>query len=169
MGVINPHASLVFHDPTSRDLNQYRNVDRREKHRLIDEYLAKWAGTLMHVVNTESGEVYVWDLGRDPWGKPTRRARVSVVHLLFGNYRVATPEDIARQDKKDAIKAEAAARIEANRSAGKANIMFTELARAADAISTFQRMKEKEAASASAAEEEKSEAKGKKKAANAVA
>ena len=161
MGVINPHASRVFHDPNSRDLNQYRNVDRREKHRLIDEYLAKWAGSLMHVVNTESGEVYVWDLGRDPWGKPTRRARVSVVHLLFGNYRVATPEDIARQDKKDAIQAEAAARIEANRSAGKANIMFTELAKAADAINKFKELKDKK--------EPAEEGKGKKKAANAVA
>lgn len=160
MGVINPHTSMIFHDPNSKDMNQFRQVNSLEKTQLIKHYLELWKGQQLHVVNVLSGEVRVWEMSKDPWGKPTRHARVNTIHLLFGNWRIASQEDIDRQNAKDKAKAELAARIEAQKAATKANIMFSELTKASQSIQDFARLSEltKQAEERKAAEQAQAQA-----------
>ena len=148
MALVNPHTSLLFHNPESKDHNQFEQVDSRGKVVKILEYLSKWGGTQFHVVNIMSNEVRIWAFPYTPEGKArhdahpekfdvrnyTRHARTNVVHLLFGNWRKASPEDISRQDASDKIKSDHIAKIEAERSAQKAGLVFGNLAQQAAAI-----------------------------------
>lgn len=159
MALINPHTSMMFHDPESKDLNNYKMLgSRNEKLALVKEYCQKWLGKQLHVVNIQSGEVRLWEMRRNPFGGISRHARTNVVHLLFGNWRLATPEDIARQNAKDKVIADQIARVEANKAATKAGIMFSELTKAAAAIKSFEELQEK----TKAEDEEKSAPKQKK-------
>ncbi len=152
MAIINPHTSMVFHDPDSKDANNYQNVNRREKGLLIEKYLNQWKGTQQKVVHVKSGEVRTMDFNLDSTGYPTRRSYVQTVHFLFGDWRRASPDDIERQAKKDRIQSNKIARIEAARAAQKAGIMFSELTQASKAINDFNAAQEAEKVAIKAAQ-----------------
>lgn len=164
-GIVNPHTSMVYHDPNSKDHNTYEIMNNlREKQQTIEKYLALWKGQILQTVNVKSGEVRSMEFRLDPMGKPTRRARTMTVHLLFGDWRIATAEDVERQAKKDKIEGDRLARIEANRAAEKAGLMFESLAKASDTINRFNQAKKDEAAATVAVEDEKRDEAKKKKA-----
>lgn len=166
MGLVNPHTSMVFHDPYSKDHNKFEQLsNKQEKTRILLEHMREWKGKQLHVVNVMSGEVRVWEIKLNAQGKVTRHGRVNCLHLLFGNWRVATAEDIQRQVEKDKVQADHIARAEANKAATKAGIMFSELAKASKAINEFQALQEASKAAAVAVETEKkeTETKGEKK------
>jgi hypothetical protein len=140
MATLNPHTSMMYHEPTSRDMNQYQDISSmREKGAIIDKFVAEYLGKQVPIIHHKSGEVRVIEFNKDPSGNPTRRSRVQAVHLLFGDWRLATVEELAKQEYKDKIQSEKIARIEANKAATKAGIMFSELSKASDAIKEFQK------------------------------
>lgn len=138
--IINPHASMIYHDPQSKDMNNYQIVTSQEKAKLILNFARENLGKQLYVVNVSSGEVRLWEMKPNAWNKPTRHARVNAVHLLFGDWRLASPEDIAKQSAKDKVIADQIARLEANKTAKKAGIMFSELTNASKAIMEYERL-----------------------------
>ena len=156
MGTVNPHASMVFHDPSTKNHNDYKVMgSQQEKTKTLLHYLNEWKGQQLNVVNILSGEVRTWEMSLNGQGRPTRHARVNCMHLLFGNWRIATPEDVLRQTTKDKITADIIARTEANRAATKAGFMFSELQKASKAILDFQTLTEKEKVATEVVEEKK--------------
>ncbi len=178
--ILNPHRSTVYHDPASRDFNKYENLNTREKAVKIDEYCKKWVGQAFHVIQIQTGEVRHWHF---PWNVQrngcTRHARTNVVHLLFGNWRVATEAEIKKSDAENLVKSDHIALVEARKAAKKAGLIDRDLQNASQAVNTFNALHEKVAANdttliemkamleqirterAALAEEKKSQQKGK--------
>ena len=143
-GSVNPHSSMTAYEITEKDLNK-RHVfkNRKDKNELVVATWKKYAGQLLHAVNLQTGVVRIMEVP-PPGTIKARMGRVNIIHLLFGDWRMATPEDIARQDAINKAKARQMAEKDARRMATASGLVMTEMASAASAITAFNNMANRE-------------------------
>lgn len=128
---INVFTSQICYDPHDKNRNNSTAIsDPRERNLRILELMNKYSNQVVQVVNIRTNEVRNWLIVG--WA-----GRVHISHLLFGDWRFAAPEDIARHNLESKQKAEVIAKAEAKRKAVASGLMFREMTEAAGAIQKF--------------------------------
>ena len=137
---LNVYTSQMCFDPNIKDRNSGFTIMANPKDRQakVVEMMNKYAGQVLHVVNLQSGQVRNWLI-------EGRAGRVHITHLLFGDWRFATAEDIARQDAKNKAELERVTKAEAKRLAVASGLVMKEMAGTATAIMQLNKMNEKPA------------------------
>ena len=138
---LNPNGSMRAYDPHSKDLNDYTDVaDLAEKNQMIIKFVEDHWGQTLDLVNIKDGRiqpVYFGPTGPDAGLQTPARAtaaRAWATYVLFGTWRIASEEDIAKDDEKSRIEHARLTAIEAKRMAKAAGLMFKEVSEAAGAI-----------------------------------
>ena len=133
---LNVYTSQTCYDPEDKDRNHFTAMsDPKARQAKVVAYMNKYDGQLLNVVNIRTNEVRKWLI-------EGRSGRVHITHLLFGEWRFATPEDIARQKEKDRVETERIAQAEAKRLAKASGLVMKEMAAAATAIMQLNKMVE---------------------------
>ena len=134
---VNVFESMVAYDPASKDKNSGRMMrSEQEKRKLVLDTFEQYRGKQIAMVNVSGGETRVIEV-EGIFG------RIMIQHMLFGNWRIATPEDIAKSEKIELDRAEREAKREAVRQAGQAGRFFSETLDAAQKIVRFNDAQEK--------------------------
>ena len=127
---INVYESMIAFDPTNKDRNKTTAMrDEKEKRRLILDLYRKYEGQQV-VLTREGGECMTVEV-QGIFG------RNMLQHVLFGSWRFAQPEDIARSNQLEAQRAEIEAAREARAQATQAGRFFSETLGAAEKIVRF--------------------------------
>lgn len=144
---INVHASMRAYNHTEKDWSKFHECQSQaERNQRVVALWKEMQGKQIHVVHMESGEVRLWEIPAT--GHQMYSGRVMCEHLIFGMWRIARPEDIARQDAKDKLEYERTAKAEAQRLARASGLVMTEMAGAAAAITRMNEAAERETAKA---------------------
>ncbi len=139
---LNVFTSQTCYDPNSKSRENYTAIsDPKERNGKVVELMHKYNGQVVRVVNITTNEVRNWMIGG--WA-----GRVHCTHLLFGDWRFATAEDIARHDEKNRIELERITKAEAKRLAKASGLVMRETAETAAAIMRLNEMTKKEEADA---------------------
>ena len=108
----NPHGSLKMYNPHSSDENDYTDLaDRPERTAKLQAFYNEHAGHQIHVRHAKSGEVRLWDI--TPISPFSRAGWVLCEHILFGMWRLATPDEVEAFQKQTAAKREQVATAQA--------------------------------------------------------
>lgn len=135
---LNVFTSQVCYDHTSKSREAFTVItDAKARNMKVVELMNKYAGQVVPVVNITSGQVRNWQIAG--WS-----GRVHCMHLLFGEWRFATAEDIAKQGAKDQAELERITKAEARRLAVASGLVMTEMAGTAAAITRLNEMTAKE-------------------------
>ena len=123
-----------MYDPLGNDLNKYTDLkSRKAKNNLVVKMWQEYGGKIIKAVHLQTGEVREFEI--PPQGSVKgRMGRVNIIYLLFGDWRIATPEQVAKQEKLNRDKAMAIAEKEAARLGGASGLIFREMATAAKVI-----------------------------------
>jgi len=131
----NVYGSMTAYDPNSTDKNKQQTMGSREEKNLkILDLVTKYLGQQVKVVNMRSGEVFAVEFEDVRDARYAIRGRVWATHLIFGELRIATPEDIARSEAKMLAEKSRIAKMEGERLATAASHMFKEMSETARTI-----------------------------------
>ena len=149
----NVYGSMTAYDPATKDRNQQQTMgSREEKNRKILELTQKYIGQQIKVVNMRSGEVFSVEFEDVQDARYAIRGRVWATHLIFGELRLATAEDIKNSEAKMLAEKSRLAKMEGERLATAASHMFKEMSETARTINDANTAAAKAEADANAAQ-----------------
>ena len=139
---LNVFTSQVCYDHTSKSREAFTVItDAKARNMKVVELMNKYDGQVLAVVNIRTNEVRNWLI--TGWA-----GRVHITHLLFGDWRIAEPADIARHAEKNKSELERITKAEAKRLAVASGLVMKEMAGTAAAITRLNEMAKPETAPA---------------------
>lgn len=134
-----PHGSLTMYDPNSCDLNNQNTlVSREERTAKLSEFYNTHVGKMLYLKHAKSGAIRPAVI--TPTGPFTRAGWVWCEHILFGMWRLASPEDVAKFKSDLEAKHRTAATAEAHRMADASGMVLKEMAQTAATIAAFSKI-----------------------------
>jgi len=135
----NQDGSYTMYNPHSCDFNDVQILPSREaRTAALQAFYNEHVGKQIYVKHAKSGEVRLWEI--TPISAFTRAGWVWCEHILFGMWRLATPEDIAKFQAQLAAKTEQAATTEARRMAQASGLVLKDMAQTAATIAEFNKL-----------------------------
>ena len=131
-----PHGALTMYNPNSCDLNNQTTLSTRQERtdKLVEFYNAH-VGQLLYLKHAKHHNIKPVVI--TPTGPHGRAGWVWCEHILFGMWRLASPEDVAQFKADLDAKSKTAATVDARRMAQASGLVLKDMAETARTIAEF--------------------------------